>query len=58
MLEIIGQPLLEAAAQTFVGAIAGYSFDKMKNRIYGDNSFDGHLELRLIVIHSQNIKYK
>ena len=28
MLEIIGQSLLEAAAQTFVGAIAGYSFDK------------------------------
>ena len=58
MLEIIGQPLLEAAAQTFVGAIAGYSFDKMKNRIYGDNSFDGPFDLWQRGIHCQNITYE
>ena len=58
MLEIIGQPLLEAAAQTFVGAIAGYSFDKMKNRIYGDNSFDGPFDLWQRGIHCLNITYE
>lgn len=58
MLEIIGQPLLEAAAQTFVGAIAGYSFDKMKNRIYGDNRFDGPFDLWQRGIHCQNITYE
>lgn len=55
MLEIIGQPLLEAAAQTFVGAIARYSFDKMKNRIYGDNSFDSPFDLWQRGIHCKNI---
>ena len=34
ILGIIGQSLLEAAAQTFVGAVAGYTFDKIKNNIY------------------------
>lgn len=58
MLEIIGQSLLEVAAQTFVGAIAGYSFDKMKNRIYGDNSFDGPFDLWQRGIHCQNITYE
>ena len=58
MLEIIGQPLLEAAAQTFVCAIAGYSFNKMNNRIYGDNSFDGPFDLWQRGIHCQNITYE
>lgn len=30
ILGVIGQPLLEAAAQTFIGAMASYTFDKIK----------------------------
>ena len=45
MIELIGQPLLEAAAQTFIGAIAGYTFDKLKNGIYKGNTFDGAFDL-------------
>lgn len=57
ILEIIGQPLLEAAAQTFIGAMAGYTFDKIKNGIYKDNSFDGAFDLWQRGIHCQNITY-
>ena len=57
MLEIIGQSLLEAAAQTFVGAIAGYSFDKLKNGIYKDNSFDGAFDLWQRGIHCKNVNF-
>lgn len=57
MLGIIGQPLLEAAAQTFVGAIAGYTFDKVKNGIYKDNSFEGAFDLWQRGIHCKNIDF-
>lgn len=57
MLEIIGQPLLEAAAQTFVGAIAGYTFDKLKNGIYKENSFDGAFDLWQRGIHCKNVSF-
>ena len=57
LLEIIGKPLLEAAAQTFVGAMAGYTFDKVKNRIYKDNSFDGAFDLWQRGIHCHNVTY-
>ena len=40
-INVIGQSLLEAAAQTFVGAIASYGFDKIKNNSHKDNTFDG-----------------
>ena len=36
-INVIGQSLLEAAAQTFVGAIASYGFDKIKNNSHKDN---------------------
>lgn len=55
MLEVIGQPLLEAAAQTFVGAIAGYTFDKLKNGVYKDNTFDGAFDLWQRGIHCKNV---
>ena len=46
MLEsIIARPLLEAAAQTFVGAIAGYTFDKIKGNYYKSNTYDGAFDL-------------
>lgn len=57
MLEVIGQPLLEAAAQTFIGAIAGYTFDKLKNGIYKENSFDGAFDLWQRGIHCQNVNF-
>ena len=57
MLKIIGQPLLEAAAQTFVGAIAGYTFDKLKNGIYKDNTFEGAFDLWQRGIHCKTIEF-
>lgn len=45
ILNVIGQPLFEAAAQTFVGAIAGYTFDKVRDRFYRENTFDGAFDL-------------
>lgn len=45
ILDVIGQPLFEAAAQTFVGAIAGYTFDKVRDRFYRENTFDGAFDL-------------
>lgn len=56
MLEVIGQPLFEAAAQTFIGAIAGYSFDKVKEHFYRDNTFDGAFDLWERGIHLNTIQ--
>ncbi len=53
---IIGQSLFEAAAQTFIGAIAGYTFDKVKERYYRENSFDGAFDFWQRGIHHKNIK--
>lgn len=55
-LEIIGQPLFEAAAQTFIGAIAGYTFDKVKNHFYKENTFDGAFDLWQRGIHHKTIQ--
>lgn len=55
MLNIIGQPLLEAAAQTFIGAIAGYTFDSIKNGFFRDNTFDGAFDLWQRGIHCKNV---
>lgn len=55
MLEVIGLPLFEAAAQTFIGAIAGYSFDKIKERYYRENTFDGAFDLWQRGIHHNTI---
>ena len=56
MLEIIGQPLFEAAAQTFIGAMAGYTFDKIKDRFYKDNTFDGAFDLWERGIHHNSVQ--
>lgn len=58
MLEIVGLPLLEAAAQTLVGAIAGYTFDRLKNNIYKENSFDGAFDLWQRGIHCKNVEFE
>jgi len=52
---IIARPLLEAAAQTFIGAIAGYTFDKIKGRFYKENSYDGAFDLWQRGIHCKNV---
>lgn len=44
MIEVIGQPLFEAAAQTRIGALAGYSFDKLKDHFYRENTFNGSFD--------------
>lgn len=55
-LNVIGQPLLEAAAQTFVGAIASYGFDKIKNGLYKDNTFDGAFDFWQRGIHHNSVQ--
>lgn len=55
MFEVIGKSLFEAAAQTFIGAIAGYTFEKMKDHFYRDNTFDGAFDLWERGIHHNTI---
>jgi len=56
MLGIIGQSLFEAAAQTLIGAIAGYSFDKIKDHYYKENTFDGSFDFWQRGIHHMAIQ--
>ena len=53
---IIGQPLFEAAAQTFIGAIAGFTFDKIKDRFHKENTFDGAFDFWQRGIHHKTIQ--
>ena len=39
--ELLWEPLLEAAAQTIVGAIGGYAFTQALSRATRQNTFDG-----------------
>ena len=43
--DLLWQPLLEAAAQTIVGAIGGYAFTEVLRRATRQNSFDGPMDL-------------
>lgn len=56
-MNIIGQALFEAAAQTFTGALASYTFDKIKNGIYKNNSFNGAFDLWQRGIHCKSIDF-
>lgn len=56
-MNIIGQTLFEAAAQTFTGALASYTFDKIKNGIYKNNSFNGAFDLWQRGIHCKSIDF-
>lgn len=56
MIDVIGKPLFEAAAQTFVGAIAGYTLDKIIDKFYRENSFDGAFDFWLRGIHNKTIQ--
>ncbi|MBL7738902.1 MAG: hypothetical protein JNK14_06750 [Chitinophagaceae bacterium] len=41
---ILWKPLLEAAAQTIVGAIGSYTFAKIVSKVYEKNSFEGPMD--------------
>lgn len=56
-MNIIGQALFEAAAQTFTGALANYTFDRIKNGIYQNNSFNGAFDLWQRGIHCKSIDF-
>lgn len=56
MISVIGQPLFEAAAQTLIGAIAGYSFDKIRDKFYRENTFDGAFDFWQRGIHHRGIQ--
>ena len=43
--ELLWRPLLEAAAQTIVGAIGGYAFTEVLNRVTRRSTFDGAMDL-------------
>jgi len=55
-LAIVGKPFFEAAAQTFIGALAGYSFEKIKKRYYTSNTFDGAFDIWQRGIHCKTIQ--
>lgn len=42
--EFLWQPLLEAAAQTIVGAIGAYAFSKVMTKLYERNTFEGAMD--------------
>jgi len=54
-MSIIAKPLLEAAAQTLVGILGGYVFDKIKDRFYKYNTFEGAFDLWQRGIHCKTI---
>jgi hypothetical protein len=54
-MDIIARPLLEAAAQTLVGVLGGYAFDKIKDKVFKSNTFDGAFDLWQRGIHCKNI---
>lgn len=55
-LGIIGQPLFEAAAQTMVGALVGYTFDKLIEQFYRENTYNGAFDLWQRGIHGHNVQ--
>ena len=55
MTNIIAKPLLEAAAQTFIGVLGGYAFESLKGKIYRDNTFDGSFDLWQRGIHCKKV---
>lgn len=52
---ILWKPLLEAAAQTIVGAIGSYSFAKILSKMNEKNTYEGAMDFWKRGIHSGNI---
>lgn len=55
-MDIIARPLLEAAAQTLVGVLGGYAFDKITEKVFKSKTFDGAFDLWQRGIHCQNVQ--
>lgn len=55
MESLLWSPLLEAAAQTLVGAAGSYAFTQVINRYHKENSFQGAMDLWKRGIHIGNL---
>lgn len=53
--ELLWKPLLEAAAQTIVGAVGGYAFTDALQRVTRQNSFDGAMDLWRRGLHENTV---
>lgn len=53
--DFLWKPLLEAAAQTIVGAIGSYAFVKVLSKIYEKNTFEGAMDFWKRGVHYRNI---
>lgn len=53
---VLWKPLLEAAAQTIVGAIGSYAFAKALARMYEKNTYEGAMDFWKRGIHGGNIQ--
>ena len=55
-LTVVGKPLFEAAAQTFIGALSAYSFKRLNDLFYAHNTFNGAFDVWQRGIHCKNIQ--
>jgi hypothetical protein len=54
--DVVWRPLLEAAAQSIVGAIGGYTFKEALSRYYRQTSFDGPMDLWMRGLRDKSIQ--
>jgi hypothetical protein len=54
--ELLWKPLFEAAAQTLVGAVSGYTFGKVLSKIYSANHFEGGMDIWARGIHTKKLE--
>jgi len=52
------KPLLEATAQTIVGAIGAFTIKKITDKFYKNNLFDGPMDLWKRGIHKKSVEYE
>lgn len=55
--DFLWQPLLEAAAQTIVGAIGAYAFKKISHKFYLQNTFESPMDLWQRGINSHSVDF-
>lgn len=54
-IELLGQPLFEAAAQTLIGAMAGFAVEKVKEKFFSEQIYDGAFDFWNRGLHHHNI---
>jgi hypothetical protein len=54
--DLLWKPLFEAAAQTIVGAVTGYSLKKVISRVYDSNRFEGGMDTWIRGIHRKKLE--